>query len=396
MITAEKITTTDVKRLNKNRIFRLIHYTDKISRQEIAEILQLSLPTVNQNLKLLTNDGLIEFEGNFESTGGRKAQAIIVKGMSKCAISVNLSSTGVKVALVNLKGEIICSEKATVDFSDNARYIDTVAGLVEDIVNRNDVNHDDILGVGITVPGIFDTGNEIIISAPTMGIRNYPVSAITSHIPYRCIAMNDAKANSYAEYWFGRENTDTKKVTIEEFNRHLMTSRDDGKLYLMLNTGVGGSYISNERIMHGKHNRYGEFGHMTLHPQGKLCTCGKRGCLEAYVSARLLSEELGITLTEFFSRLENGDEGYKAVFDEYIDNLTTGINNLYIMCDGDIILGGPVAHFLKKYETIIKQQLIKKYCFDTDASYLSFATCTVEQSDTGAALIFLGEFIRGI
>ena len=81
MITAEKITTTDVKRLNKNRIFRLIHYTDKISRQEIAEILQLSLPTVNQNLKLLTNDGLIEFEGNFESTGGRKAQAIIVKGI---------------------------------------------------------------------------------------------------------------------------------------------------------------------------------------------------------------------------------------------------------------------------------------------------------------------------
>ena len=135
---------------------------------------------------------------------------------------------------------------------------------------------------------------------------------------------------------------------------------------------------------------------MTLHPQGKLCTCGKRGCLEAYVSARLLSEELGITLTEFFSRLENGDEGYKAVFDEYIDNLTTGINNLYIMCDGDIILGGPVSHFLKKYETIIKQQLIKKYCFDTDASYLSFATCTVEQSDTGAALTFLGEFIRGI
>ena len=49
MITTEKITTTDVKRFNKNRIFRLIHYADKISRQEIADILQLSLPTVNQN-----------------------------------------------------------------------------------------------------------------------------------------------------------------------------------------------------------------------------------------------------------------------------------------------------------------------------------------------------------
>ena len=51
MITTEKITTTDVKRFNKNRIFRFIHYADKISRQEIADILQLSLPTVNQNLK---------------------------------------------------------------------------------------------------------------------------------------------------------------------------------------------------------------------------------------------------------------------------------------------------------------------------------------------------------
>ena len=396
MITAEKITTTDVKRLNKNRIFRLIHYTDKISRQEIADILQLSLPTVNQNLKLLTNDGLIEFEGNFESTGGRKAQAIIVRGMSKCAISVNLSISDIKVALVNLKGNIICSEKASVDFSDNDEYIDTIVKLVDDVVVRNNVDSEDILGVGITVPGIFDMNNEIIVSAPTMGIRNYPVSAITSRIPYKCIAMNDAKANSYAEYWFGRESKDNKNITIEEFNKHLMTSSEDGKLYLMLNTGVGGSYISNERIMQGKHNRYGEFGHMTLHPNGKLCTCGKLGCFEAYVSAKKLSEELDVSLVEFFCRIKNGDEGFAQVFDEYLDNLTTGINNLYIMCDGDIVLGGPVSYFLKNYEAEIRKRLISKYCFDTDASYLSFAKCTVEQSDTGAALTFLGDFIRGI
>ena len=104
MITTEKITTTDVKRFNKKRIFRLIHYADKISRQEIADILQLSLPTVNQNLKLLLEKNLIDFVGNFESTGGRKAQAITVNGMSKCAVSVNLSDAGIKVSLVDLKG----------------------------------------------------------------------------------------------------------------------------------------------------------------------------------------------------------------------------------------------------------------------------------------------------
>ena len=89
-------------------------------------------------------------------------------------------------------------------------------------------------------------------------------------------------------------------------------------------------------------------------------------------------------------------EVFAKVFDEYLDNLTTGINNLYIMCDGDIVLGGPVSYFLKNYEAEIRKRLISKYCFDTDASYLSFAKCTVEQSDTGAALTFLGDFIRGI
>ena len=59
MDSSQKLTNTDVKKLNKNRIFRLIYNSDKISRQEIADRLGLSLPTVNQNLKMLMEDGLI-------------------------------------------------------------------------------------------------------------------------------------------------------------------------------------------------------------------------------------------------------------------------------------------------------------------------------------------------
>jgi predicted ArsR family transcriptional regulator len=61
MDSSQKLTNTDVKKLNKNRIFRLIYNSDKISRQEIADRLGLSLPTVNQNLKMLMEDGLISF-----------------------------------------------------------------------------------------------------------------------------------------------------------------------------------------------------------------------------------------------------------------------------------------------------------------------------------------------
>ena len=102
MITTSKITTTDVKRYNKNRIFQLIYTTGKISRQEIADVLQLSLPTVNQNLKILFEKNLLIYEGNFESTGGRKAQVISINGAARYVISVNLSDKGIKADILDL------------------------------------------------------------------------------------------------------------------------------------------------------------------------------------------------------------------------------------------------------------------------------------------------------
>lgn len=392
----DKITTTDVKRFNKNRIFRLIHNTEKISRQEIADLLQLSLPTVNQNLKALTDMNLIRFGGSFESTGGRKAQAISVNGMAKFAISVNILNTGIKVALVNLQGDILCSEKKSMLFSTDSIYARTIAELVEDIVRRNNINKEDVLGVGLTVPGIFDTDNKVILSAPTIGIKGYSVSQLTQHIPFKTCAMNDARASAYAEFWFDHnEDTDT----LVNSTRYCMSEaarQKSGKMYLMLNDGVGGCFIDRETIQLGKHNRYGEFGHMTIHPDGRRCNCGKKGCLEAYVSARKLSSDLGISLDEFFAQVKQDNPDYVNIFNDYLNDLTIGINNIFLMCDGDIVVGGPVAKYLVPYKDRIKAMLIEKYSFDTDGAYFGFAKCSSEQSDLGAALTFLGEYISNI
>jgi predicted NBD/HSP70 family sugar kinase len=393
MITTEKITTTDVKRFNRNRIFRLIHEAGKISRQEIADVLQLSLPTVNQNLKSLQELNLITFEGNFESTGGRKAQVISVNGLSKCAISVNVSDYGVKVALIDLNGNIICELKKTVLFDGTQNYSNLITSLIQDIILRNSIEKENILGVGITIPGIMDNEQKVILSAPTMGIRNCPVNLITKDINFNYRLMNDARANAYAEFWFNKED---KESIYENFKNREYTNKHHRAYYLMLNTGVGGACIDHEKILIGSHNRYGEFGHMTLHPGGKRCFCGKNGCFESYVSAKVLSTELGISLEEFFSQVNHGSVEHIRILEEYIENLTTGVNNLYVMTDNEIILGGPVARYLIPYKNKIIKQLIDKYSFDTDASYLSFAKCTTDQSDTGAALTFLGDFISEI
>ena len=351
MDSSQKLTNTDVKKLNKNRIFRLIYNSDKISRQEIADQLGLSLPTVNQNLKMLMEDGLIEYVGNFTSTGGRRAQAITINNNARKAISVNIKTDYINVDVVGLKGQIIYSMAVKAHFSKSSAYIEKLTDVVRHAVDYVGADADDILGVGITVPGILDDEKQILISAPPLKAKNYDFTKLISAIDYPVVVMNDARAEAYADHWFNGKH-------------------EDEKIYIMLGEGVGGAYINASAIRNGVHNRGGEFGHMVIHPGGKQCLCGKKGCFEAYVSEKVLSSELDMTLDNFFELVAQGNKNNSNVLDEYMDNLALGINNIYTMMDCDIVLGGTVAPYLKQYDNSIKERLVNDYSFDTDADYL--------------------------
>lgn len=377
MDSSQKLTNTDVKKLNKNRIFRLIYNSDKISRQEIADQLGLSLPTVNQNLKMLMEDGLIEYVGNFTSTGGRRAQAITINNNARKAISVNIKTDYINVDVVGLKGQIIYSMAVKAHFSKSSAYIEKLTDVVRHAVDYVGADADDILGVGITVPGILDDEKQILISAPPLKAKNYDFTKLISAIDYPVVVMNDARAEAYVDHWFNGKS-------------------EDEKIYIMLGEGVGGAYINASAIRNGVHNRGGEFGHMVIHPGGKQCLCGKKGCLEAYVSEKVLSSELDMTLDNFFELAVQGNKNNSNVLDEYMDNLALGINNIYTMMDCDIVLGGTVAPYLKQYENSIKERLVNDYSFDTDADYLRISDGGGRKSGLGAALSFVARFIDGV
>lgn len=377
MDSSQKLTNTDVKKLNKNRIFRLIYNSDKISRQEIADQLGLSLPTVNQNLKMLMEDGLIEYVGNFTSTGGRRAQAITINNNARKAISVNIKADYINVDVVGLKGQIIYSMAVKAHFSKSSAYIEKLTDAVRHAVDYVGADADDILGVGITVPGILDDEKQILISAPPLKAKNYDFTRLISAIDYPVVVMNDARAEAYADHWFNGKS-------------------EDEKIYIMLGEGVGGAYINASAIRNGVHNRGGEFGHMVIHPGGKQCLCGKKGCFEAYVSEKVLSSELDMTLDNFFELAAQGNKNNSNVLDEYMDNLALGINNIYTMMDCDIVLGGTVAPYLKQYENSIKERLVNDYSFDTDADYLRISDGGGSKSGLGAALSFVARFIDGV
>ena len=122
----------------------------------------------------------------------------------------------------------------------------------------------------------------------------------------------------------------------------------------------------------------------------------RSGCFEAYVSEKVLSSELDMTLDNFFELAAQGNKNNSDVLDEYMDNLALGINNIYTMMDCDIVLGGTVAPYLKQYENSIKERLVNDYSFDTDADYLRISDGGGRKSGLGAALSFVARFIDGV
>ena len=309
---------------------------------------------------------------------------ITVNAAARYAVSVNICPLEIRTSLIDLNGEIKDEISLKTEFATDSEYGVKVSELVENVIKANHISKDNLLGVGITMPGVFNEDNSMIIFSPPLKVKNYKTENITKHIQYDYIVQNDARANAFADYWYSHKNENTVREELEE------------KLYLMVSDGVGGACVSNNTIMKGEHNRYGEFGHMTLYPGGKKCMCGRNGCLEGYVSTKNISTDIGMTLDEFFEKVEEKDDKCTRLFDEYLDNLTTGINNLYVIFDRDIIIGGVMSRYLTGYMDDIKARLASKFSFDTDGSYFSLSQCTSKRADTGAAIMFLTNYINSI
>ncbi len=123
--------------------------------------------------------------------------------------------------------------------------------------------------MGIGVPGIIDLRTGMLRESPNLpGWADYPVRAeIERRLATRVILDNDANVAALGEKWLGA----AKEV--------------DDIAMLTLGTGVGGGLVLGGRIWHGMTGMAGEFGHITVEPEGVQCNCGNRGCLEQYASA---------------------------------------------------------------------------------------------------------------
>ena len=366
--------TAEVRRLNRNRVYRYLYSaTNAITKQDLAYELSMSMPTLTQNLNDLLAQGLIDYSGTADSTCGRRPRIISVVPGARYAIGVELTSGHIRIVAINLLVHELAAQRVTKAFDPSEEYAIELQNLIERFIMENGIDPARLLGVGITVPGIVDNKQEIISNAPTLHIKHLSTKLLTDHIRYPVNLTNDATAGGFAEWW---NRTDIGDMA-----------------YLSVGRGVGGAILIAGVPYLGHFSRSGEFGHMCIHPKGLKCNCGRLGCLEAYCSTSKISDDLGITLEQFFQSLEAGNQEYSQLWDSYLDDLVIGIRNINSTLDCGIVLGGKLSQFLAGHLTAIDQRLRETDPNYREVPYFSICRYHTQASGIGAALYFVDQFI---
>lgn len=365
----------DVKRRNRTNTLRCILNCEKITQPELAQLLALSWPTVLQNVKELTALGLVQEVGEYTSTGGRKAKAYAPIRDAKLAVGLEITQNHIGMVLVDLPGQVLRFTRVKETFRLDESYFKRLGELVSGFLGK-EPSTEKILGVGVALPGILDAENKYVVDSHALGIKDIPTSMFSRHILYPCTFINDANAAGLAEI--------------------LGQNSIENLVYLSLSNSVGGAILTRGQLYAGNNLRAGEFGHNTLVPGGRRCYCGKDGCLDAYCSAKVLSDHTDGSLPEFFDRLRAGDGTLEAVWQEYLSYLAVAINNLHMSFDCNVIAGGYVGGFLEEFGGKLYELLEERNTFQKDASYLKICRYKMEAAAVGAAMIQIENFINSL
>lgn len=372
------LTTIALKKINRSKIYQYIYRSKLTSKLQIVQDLQMGLSTVSQNLNLLENEGLIEKNGYFDSTGGRKANAIQIVSDFRISIGVGILKNMFHITAIDLYGNTVYTDTIPLTYSNTAAYYQQITDKVKDFIEKNQYPEDKILGVSIATQGITSPDNTTVIYGNIMNNTGMRLKDFSRHLPYPCHLEHDSKSAAFLELWNHPEL--------------------DSAVVLLLNRNLGGAIITNHQIHQGCSMHSGTIEHICVNPDGPLCYCGNRGCLETYCSANSLEQASGMTIKEFFPLLrEKKSPQLIQIWEDYLKHLAFAMKNLNLVIDAPIIISGYLAPYFTEEDTdYLLRQINSMTPFELKEEQILVGTHGQYTPAIGAALFYVKEFIQSV
>lgn len=339
----KRTTIRDVSRSNRSRVLRELYFRGPSSRPRLTRDTDLSAATVATIVGELYAEGIVLEAGLDEPEVGRPSAILKVNPAYGSFIGVDFGNTQLRVELFDLtlaKSAAVVVQLSP-DQNEAAPLVEIIVKAVRQVQETAGVSDEDVLGIGIGVPGIVERSNEVTVHIASWKWQQAPLLAmLTEHLTIPIFMDNGANAMAQAEMWFGAGR-----------GYHNLA-------VLLLGTGVGAGLFADGSPYRGTTNGAGEWGHTTIERGGRICRCGRRGCLEAYVGASAIIDRLRETAADspllepsptetivaLHEAARNGDETATSVLTETAELLGEGIANLINLFNPElVVLGGWVG-----------------------------------------------------
>lgn len=372
------LTNISVKKINRSKVYQYIYRKKITSKLQIVQDLQMGLSTVSQNLNLLEQDGLIEKNGYFESTGGRKANALQIVSDFRISIGIGILKNMFHITAVDLYGNALYTNTIPFPYSNTPDYYKQVTDKIKEFIATNQYDEEKILGVSIATQGITSPDHSTVLYGNIMNNTGMILEDFSRYLPYPCYLEHDSKSAAFLELWKHPEL--------------------DSAVVFLLNRNLGGAIITNHQIHQGSSMHSGTIEHICINPDGPLCYCGNRGCLETYCSANALEQAAGMNIKDFFSLLrEKKSPQLTQIWKDYLHHLAFAMKNINLIIDAPIIISGYLApYFLEDDIAYLTKHINVSSPFALNKEHIFVGTNGQYTPAIGAALFYVNQFIHAI
>jgi predicted NBD/HSP70 family sugar kinase len=383
--------------LYKGKIITQLYFSNVLSCSDLSSRINTSLPLTTKMVNELIRDNDIVETGYAPSTGGRRPQMYSLRPDRMYTMAVAMDQLFTRIVMMDMQRNHVCAvEKFELHLAKNNQALETLTEKIEAYIGQSGIEKEKIAGIGIGMPGFVDSKKGVNYSFLGNGDRCI-TQYITEKIKVQTYIENDSSLIALAELYFGAARSKKSAMVVN------------------LGWGIGLGLILNGELFRGYNGFAGEFSHLPLFTNNKLCSCGKSGCLETEASlvvvveraiegiqngrVTLLKEEhleanLDQASRSVISAAGKGDKFAVELLSEAGYNIGRGVAILiHLLNPETIILGGRGALAGKIWQTPI-QQALNEHCIPRLAvnTGIEVSTLGYDAELVGAAALVMDNY----
>lgn len=259
--------------LYKGKIIKQLYFASALSCSDLSTLINTSLPLTTKMLNELIKDNDIMETGYAPSTGGRRPQMYSIRPDRMYTVAVAMDQLFTRIVILDMQRQYVSElEKIELHLARNPHALETLAQKLDEHIERSGIRREKIVGIGIGMPGFVDSKkgfNYSFLSSGEISITEY----IKERVGVPTFIENDSSLIALAELSFGAARNKKSAMVVN------------------LGWGIGLGLILNGELFRGYNGFAGEFSHLPLFSNNKLCSCGKMGCLETEASLVVVVEK---------------------------------------------------------------------------------------------------------